>query len=344
MQQMTAASATSIESQRQTDVDTIQRTRRSIPRRSSDEALAVGLGWFSIGLGLAELVAPRRMARMIGVRSDRHTREALMSVGVRELASGFGILAARRRAGWLWFRLGGDLMDLALLGSAAVGRRRADGANLGVAIAAVAGAAALDAFTAQRLGRAGGAVPRLEAGPQRVTEVITIKRSREDVYQFWRQLANLPPFMAHVVSVELRNETTSHWTVTAAAGRTVEWDAEIVEDRPNELIAWRSLEGSQIENAGTVRFSHAPGGRGTEVRVELVYHAPGGRLGAALAKLIGREAGQQTKSDLRRLKQVLETGEVVHSDASIHAGMHAAQPFVHKPRSLKSPALREVTR
>jgi uncharacterized membrane protein len=106
----------------------------------------------------------------------------------------------------------------------------------------------------------------------------------------------------------------------------VEWDAEIAKDMPNQLIAWRSLEGADVDNSGMVRFDRAPGGRGTEVRVEVVYNPPGGALGAGIAKLFGEAPEQQIKGDLRRLKQVLEVGEVVHSDSSIHSGPYPAQP------------------
>jgi uncharacterized membrane protein len=108
---------------------------------------------------------------------------------------------------------------------------------------------------------------------------------------------------------------------------SVQWEAEIVLDRPNEAIGWRSVEGStSIPNRGVVRFSPAPGERGTLIYVELKYEPPAGTLGAAFAKLFGEEPGQQIASDLRRLKQVLETGEVVHSDASIHRAPHPARP------------------
>jgi uncharacterized membrane protein len=142
---------------------------------------------------------------------------------------------------------------------------------------------------------------------------VTIKRPVEEVYGYWRQLTNLPRFMLHLEAVEPTGDGRSHWTARAPAGRTVEWDAEVVEDAPNERIAWRSLEGSQVTNSGSVRFTPAPGGGGTEVRVELAYGPPGGALGKVVAKLFGEEPQQQITDDLRRLKQVLETGEVVRS-------------------------------
>ncbi|MGI9075193.1 MAG: SRPBCC family protein [Bryobacteraceae bacterium] len=132
--------------------------------------------------------------------------------------------------------------------------------------------------------------------------------------------------MKHLESVQVTGENRSHWKATGPGGKTVEWDAEIVDDQPNARIVWRSLEGSDIDNSGSVQFERAPGGRGTLVRVELQYSPPGGVISATLAKLFGEEPGQQVDDDLRAFKQVLETGEVAKSDASIHRGMHAAQP------------------
>jgi uncharacterized membrane protein len=145
---------------------------------------------------------------------------------------------------------------------------------------------------------------------------VTIKRPVEEVYAFWRDFTNLPSFMYHLQSVEPAGDGRSHWTARAPAGTTVDWDAEITEDRPNARIAWASVEGSKVGNSGSVAFTQAPGGDGTEVRVELSYDPPGGALGKVAAKLFGEEPQQQISDDLRRLKQVLETGEVVLSEGS----------------------------
>ena len=166
-----------------------------------------------------------------------------------------------------------------------------------------------------------------------VTKSVTINRPREAVYQFWRDFSNLPQFMAHVQSVVSRDDKRSHWVVAAPAGQTVEWDAEIVDDRPDELIAWRSLEGSDIRHEGSVRFEKAPADRGTEVHVDLRYDAPGGKAGAAVATLFGEEPTQQIGDDLRRLKQVLETGEVVRSDGNLDG----AGQGVSKQRAAQAP-------
>lgn len=159
-----------------------------------------------------------------------------------------------------------------------------------------------------------------------VKKAITVNRPATELYQYWHDFENLPRFMQHLVSVQVTGEKRSHWTAQAPAGATVEWDAEIVEDRPDELIAWRSLAGAAVDNAGAVRFAPAPGGRGTEVRVELQYDPPGGALGATVAKLFGEEPAQQVGDDLRHFKQVLETGEITQSDASAKGGGPAQAP------------------
>ena len=156
-----------------------------------------------------------------------------------------------------------------------------------------------------------------EGGSQRLTKAITIRRSPEEVYRFWRDFRNFPSFMSHVEAVAVLDERRSHWTAPGPAGRLVEWDAEIVEDRPNERIRWRSLEGATVPNSGTVRFTPAPGGRGTEIHLEMEYEPPVAELGSLVARLFGQEPRQQVQADLRRLKQVLETGEVIRSSATL---------------------------
>jgi len=146
--------------------------------------------------------------------------------------------------------------------------------------------------------------------PLHVEKSVTINRSAIDLYRFWRDFANLPRFIKHLDSVSASGEQRSHWVVTGPAGVKVEWDAEITEDRPNELIAWRSLEGADVANAGTVRFEPATGGRGTVVRVVFDYTPPAGALGAAVAKLFGEEPRQQVEGDLRRFKNIMEAGEI----------------------------------
>lgn len=147
-----------------------------------------------------------------------------------------------------------------------------------------------------------------------VVKSITIQRPVEEVYRFWRNLENLPRFMKHLERVDVLDERRSRWTARAPGGAAVTWDAEIVNEKENELVAWRSLEGADVPNWGIVRFRPAPGDRGTEVTVELEYVPVWGALGAALAKLYGEEPAQQVANDLRRLKQVLEAGEIVTAE------------------------------
>ncbi len=166
----------------------------------------------------------------------------------------------------------------------------------------------------------------------KVEKSLTINRPAEELYRFWRNLENLPRVMSHLESVTEYDGNRSHWVAKAPAGTTVEWDAEITEDRPNELIAWRSLEGADVSNSGSVRFMHATGKRGTIVMVEIDYGPPGGLLGAAVAKLFGEEPAQQVNDDLRRFKQVVETGEVVISEGTL-LGTGATEQRAAQPAS-----------
>ena len=143
-----------------------------------------------------------------------------------------------------------------------------------------------------------------------VEHTVTINKSPEELYRYWRDFANLPRILNHVASVVVMDNRRSHWVAKAPAGYTVEWDAEIINEEPNRLVAWRSLADASVANAGSVRFLPAPGDRGTEVHVVLDYIPPAGRLGWVVAKLFGREPQQQVTEDLRRFKQFMETGGV----------------------------------
>ena len=289
------------------------------------------LSFFSLALGISQLAAPGHVARLIGLRDNARSRAVLRVIGAREIASGLGLLSDRTETTSAWSRVAGDVIDLALLG-ASLGGATTSRARLVAATTAVAGVAAYDVASAAYLSR-NGSVQKLVL-PIHVVESITINRSPEDVYRFWRDLENLPRFMAHLESVRSENGS-SVWRAKGPAGTLIEWHAEITLDRPGETLAWRSLEGASVPNRGVVRFKPAPAGRGTEVLVELKYDPPGGAISAAIAKLFGEEPSQQIAGDLRRLKQVLETGEVVHSDASIHRGAHPARPAAeHEPTQL----------
>lgn len=144
----------------------------------------------------------------------------------------------------------------------------------------------------------------------KVERAVTINKAPAVLYDFWRNFENLPRFMKHLKSVTVTDNTHSHWVAKAPAGTSVAWNAEIINERENELIAWRSLENADIDNAGSVHFTPAPGNRGTIVKVILSYDPPAGRLGSILAKLFGEEPEQQVREDLRHLKQIMEAGEI----------------------------------
>ena len=149
-------------------------------------------------------------------------------------------------------------------------------------------------------------------GMVRIKRGVTVHREPADVYNYWRDFENFPAFMFHVESVTT-DGPRSHWVVRVPPGEKAEWDAEIVEDRPEHLIAWRTLPHSRINLAGSVEFRRAPGDRGTEVRIEIRYEPPDG---ASIVKLLGGDPDRQIRDDLRRFKQVMETGEVLLSDGA----------------------------
>jgi len=228
---------------------------------------ARALGWFSLGLGTAEVLAPGTVARCIGVGSGDLSRTILRLVGARELMAGVGLLTQRRPTVWLWSRLGGDLLDLGLLG-AALSRNPHRPDRLALAFGAISGVAAADLTAAKAT-----SAPR----PMQRTEAVTIARPPEEVARRWRSLP----------------EAADH--------------------------------------AASVRFAPAPGNRGTEVRVEITHDVPGGRLGSTVARLFGQAPQQQVQADLRRLKQVLETGEVVRSEATLEGTRLLQSPARPRP-------------
>jgi uncharacterized membrane protein len=154
----------------------------------------------------------------------------------------------------------------------------------------------------------------------KLTRAVTINRSPEDLFRFWRNFENLPRFMTGLVSVKTSGKR-SHWVARGPLGAHAEWDAEIITEEPNRLIGWRSLEGSEVATAGSVHFTPAPGGRGTEVRVEMKYEPPAGKVGALIAKLFGEDPARQIQEDLRRFKQLMETGEIPKAQGQLSGRM-----------------------
>ena len=293
-----------------------------------NEQLANFLGWFSVGLGVSQIIMPRVVSRICGVENENST--LMRSIGIREITSGVGILTQRKPTNWLWTRVAGDLMDLAMLGKTMSNGENKRGRTT-FATAAVLGVLALDVLSAQQLASSPNTAPESDGETGiHVRKSITVNRTPDEVYAFWHDFENLPRFMRHLESVRVTGPGRSHWKAKAAGGKAVEWDAVSTRDEPNELIAWRSLGDADVYNEGEVRFRAAPGGRGTEIHVDLRYEPPGGVvgvIGSKIAKLFRSEPGQEVKDDLLAFKQVMEIGEVMLSDATVRRGMpHPAQP------------------
>jgi uncharacterized membrane protein len=226
------------------------------------------------------------------IRHHKHAENISRTERVASLVGG-GLLAwfgiqRRSAAGYALAAIGGDLIRRGATGYCFVYQ------TLGVRTAPT---------------RQGQATIAYETGI-RVDKTITINKPRDVIYRFWRNLENLPRFMKHLESVRELGGNQSHWIAKAPAGRTVEWDAEIINEKEGELIAWRSLPGADVESAGSVQFQDARGGRGTVLKVELQYNPPAGVVGAVVARLFGEEPTQQIGEDLRRFKALIEAGEI----------------------------------
>lgn len=264
--------------------------------------LAQALGWFSVGLGLIELAAPRTFGRAVGIGDQ----PALVRLcGARELISGLGMLSERYPSRWAMARVAGDAMDLTLLGVAAR-QPEADPRRIAFAATAVACATAIDVLASRELIN----IDSPHEPHETIVKSLTINCSADAAYEFWRDLKNFPRFMRHVESVETTGARTSHWVARGPGGAHVEWDAEIVQDEANSRMAWRTLPYSEVEHEGVVSFEPAPGGRGTIVRVSMRYVPPAGKFGVRMARLFGEEPSVQLDEDLRRMKQLIETGEI----------------------------------
>jgi uncharacterized membrane protein len=271
-----------------------------------DRRLAQAFGWFSIGLGLVELLAPRALGQAIGVGDHR---AALRLIGARQFVSGVGLLSERGAGSWAWSRAAGDAVDLALL-SAALRSPCARPGRIVLAAATVLGLTAVDLYIGRRLMQSGVAIPEI-----RVSEVVTVERTPQTLYAFWRNLENLPLFMSHLQSVSKTSERTFHCIARAPAGAFMEWDAEIVNDEPDGRIGWRTPPNSEVVHEGVVTFEPATGGRSTTAHVELLIWSRAAKIGARLARLFGKAPHRQISDDLQRLKRLLETRDVAAPSA-----------------------------
>jgi uncharacterized membrane protein len=244
-------------------------------------------------------------ARNALVRQGRNMadveRWSSMAVGVGLAAYG---LAQRKGTGWILAGLGTLLVRRGMTGHCHT--YELFGINT----------AGTGSDTRRVLGGGGGVT---------VDESVTINQPIELLYRFWRNLENLPRFMHHLKSVERVTDTLSRWRAWGPGGSVVEWSAEIINEVPNQVIGWRSIEGSDVVSAGSVNFDDAGAGRGTRVRVRLQYSPPGGKVGAAVAKLMGRDPGTEIRDDLLRFKQLVERGADGDSEADGDNGQISAR-------------------
>lgn len=270
----------------------------------SPQHLGAFLGAFSLGLGLAEVAAPRWVARQAGIPAS--SANLVRLCGVREILTGIGVLTPGTRTGGLWARVAGDALDLALLGSS-FGKSGANAERLGIASAAVLGVSALDLLGAMKTeGSDGHILPLLSREPAIARATVAINRPAGDLYRYWRDFRNMPRFMRMIRSVEILDDRRSHWTTKAIGGRSIEWTSEVSRDLPDEGISLRSVDPSDTEHSGSVTFSPLPAERGTSVSVEI--SSP--RANALLEIF----ASKKLHSDLRRFKQLIEIGEILTTE------------------------------
>ncbi len=260
------------------------------------EHLSRGLGWFSIAVGLAQMLAPRAVGRLTGVPIPRGL---MMLCGLREVACGIGILTQPRALPWVNGRIAGDALDLAGI-AAGFSIPGVDRTRLALAGAAVAGITALDLYCSRDL------ADRERGTPLYVATSVIVERPAQDLYRFWRDLENLPQIMPHLQSVQVLGDNYSHWIAHAPWGSRVEWDSELIDDVPAQRLAWRTVDGSDVFNAGSVRFTPLADGAYTEVTAELLYVPPTGVVGAAVARLFGKDEGQDMFADLAAFKRIME--------------------------------------
>jgi len=277
---------------------------RTMPTFDPDiSGLTRFLGWFSIGLGVCELVKPGAISRIAG--SNNH-KGLVRFYGAREVAAGVGILSSQNPGKWLWARVAGDVVDIA-----SIVKGSSNGVVSTGALAAVAGVTALDIYCAQRasaLEKGGQQTERAEAN-------LMINRSPQECYDFWRKLENFPRFVPQLRSVQETGEKTSRWMMALPQGPgLVEWDAEITEDSPGQRISWKSLPDTGVKVDGSVTFEPAAGQRGTIIRVQMDYEFPGSSIAAPLVRVLGMNPEQFAQKALHRFRQLLELGEVIETE------------------------------
>jgi uncharacterized membrane protein len=282
----------------------VEASQRQTRRREPPLPGPQTLGWLSIGLGVAALLAPRPVSKATGLQG----RESLLRlVGARELASGAGLLTQQQKRPWLWSRVLGDIMDLALIAGAIKpanpGRYRAL-----TTAAIVSGIAVADVAASVRNARSRR--PVLTRADAYLEASVIVNKTPDECYAFWRDVGNLPKFMRSLESIAVIDDSRSHWVLRGPLGSRWEWDSRKTVDRPGECIAWKSMEGAELQQVALVSFDSATGGRGTRVQLSLHYQPRAGSVGASIAKVFGADPRSEARQDLARFKQLIESGEI----------------------------------
>lgn len=255
--------------------------------RSHEAKLVEALGWFSLGLGAVQLIAPGAVNRLIGAPDDGQSRLVQRAVGIQELSAAAGLLGFRRVPEWLWARTAGDVLHLTMVGRTfdRIGARRG---RLALTMALLTGTLAADAYASARTTSDGEEIRNELA--MKATASATVRTSIEDARARWRDFEQQTTY-TRLGPIEITGED-------------------------HDSIAWRTSEDAEAKASGVLRFAPAPGDRGTEISVEMVYEVPGGAVGAAGLKVAGNNPHQMVQDDLRRFKQLLETGEIARSDGA----------------------------
>ncbi len=271
--------------------------------------VAKALGWFSLSLGLTELLSGKRLDRYLGTGGHEGT---LRLLGLREIAAGAIILAQKEpSAASVWSRVGGDVIDLIFLGKALEEQRnRTKRERLEIATATVVAVTALDVLCAWQLSRKSSSDAPAEEDATRVETNVTIGRSAEELFTLWQDPQTLPQVMGHFATVTTQADGRAHWTVNGPVKTSLQWDSQIVQEEPGRLLRWYSTRGAKVPNGGSITFSPATGGRGTVATLQIDFDPPGGSFGKGAAKVLGIVPQVLADKALRRFKALAEAGEI----------------------------------
>ena len=286
---------TTTTSERQHTSSATESTAETPSRKSSTaEKAATVLGWMRIGLGVSEILAPRKQEASWTARL----------LGFRQVACGVGMLTNPRSAPGLWMRVSGDVLGMASL---VRDEGTSGGLRSAVEMATTVGVATCDVMCA----RANGVMTDGEPHAIRYSDAVTINKPPRECYQYWRDIENFPNIFPQLKSVRNTGENHSHWIAQGPGDTEIAWDAEITEDLPNEQLAWRSLPGAAVPNSGSVRFEAARGGRGTVLRVRMVYDAPD-RRGQGRCQPLRQDSVHETASGFDALQTTARSGRSSH--------------------------------